>query len=128
MGKAPPWANLVVAALAVLVPLLLGWYRATMHNWPWDGDPARLSICGRDYYPDPAMRDVTAAQMRADGYDLNHLYPVFRAPALIGPQVYSDTSPPRRAAPRQPGEPCSGSLIIEDSPGHYLPYELSGSP
>lgn len=51
--------------LLLLAGAFLLWYRATMHNWPWQGDPARLSICDRDYYP--WDQDVAGTQMRRDG-------------------------------------------------------------
>lgn len=118
-------AAIVTALVAVFAGLLV-WYRATLHNWPWEGDPARLSICDRDYYPGDQAESTK--QIRGDGFDPHQLYPVYRAPPLIGPQVYADASPAKRAAPRDPGEPCTGSLLIQDSPGRYRVYSLSGGP
>ena len=117
---------IVAPFLLLAAGAFLLWYRATMHNWPWQGDPARLSICDRDYYPED--QDVSGAQMRRDGIDPHHLFAVFRAPVLIGPEIYADASPAQRAAPRQPGSPCTGSLVIEDAPDRYRIYGLSGGP
>jgi hypothetical protein len=115
--------SVVVAAVAGAV---LVWYRVSEHNWPWQGDPARLSMCGRDYIPRDL--DVSVAEARSDGINPTHLFDVYRAPALLGPQVYTDTTARERAAPRQPGAACPGSLLIKDSPGSYLIYDLSGGP
>ena len=81
------------------------WYRATLHNWPWQGDPARLSACGRDY---------------ADGGGLvgspGRLYPLFRAPPFIGPEVYSALSPSRRAELSKSGGTCDGLVLYIETP------------
>jgi hypothetical protein len=117
----------LAACLATaLVGAFLVWYRATMHNFPWDGDPARLSICGRDYYRDD--RDTSKQQLRLDGINFRRLFPVYRAPIIIGPRVYANASASERAAPRQSGEPCAGVLVIHDAPDRYMVYRLSGGP
>jgi len=117
-------AALVLGALAASYSV---YYRAAEHDWPWEGDPARLSMCGRDFYPDSDT--YTAARARTRGVDVRRLYPAFRAPPIIGSQVYSDLTPAERASiNRQPGEGCGGSLIIEDAPGAYRIYTLSGGP
>lgn len=119
-------AAIAAASVAGLAVAFVGWYRVTMHNFPWQGDPARLSICGRNYYPE--AKDVSTGELRADGVDSRRLFAVYRAPIIVGPQVYADTSPAQRAAPRPVGEPCAGALVIEDAHGRYLVYRLSGGP
>jgi hypothetical protein len=122
------------AAFAVIV-VILGitvvysmYYRAAWHDWPWQGDPASMSMCGRDFAAGPGSVE-NASQMRQDGFDVHRLYAVFRAPPIIGSQVYSDIPPAQRAAlNRQPGVGCGGSLIIVDSPGQYRVYRLQGGP
>lgn len=114
-------------ALGVIVAIglytLYCW--STWHNWFW-ADPGQLSVCGRDY--NPRSPDEDAAELRADGFDLHRLYPIFRAPAVIGPEVYSNESRAQRAAPHQAGEPCTGALVVRDAPGRYRVYILSGGP
>jgi hypothetical protein len=122
--------NVAKVAMGLVVAVVAAYtlyYRATLHDWPWQGDPARLSICGRDYAVDGAPR--TPSQLRANGTDVRRLYPVFRAPPIIGPQVYSDMPPAKRAAlNRQPGQGCGGSLIIKDAPDQFRVYAFQGGP
>ena len=93
-------------------------YWGIWHNWFWK-DPTTLSICGRDY----AQPTVQNAQMIR-----SELYPVFRAPPVIGRQVYATTPPARRKLDRQPGTPCTGVLVIKDSSTRYRVFTLEGGP
>jgi hypothetical protein len=110
------WA---MVALVMLLGAGVLWYRATLHNWPWQGDPAEFSACGRNY-----AIDGTSAP---PSY---RLYPVFRAFPIIGPEVYSAESPSHRAKLRKSGEgACDGTvLFIEDSPRRFTAYALNGGP
>ena len=121
----------VGASLAVILGITVVYslyYRAAWHDWPWQGDPASMSMCGRDFAAGPGSVE-SASQMSQDGFDVHQVNPVFRAPSIIGPQVYSDVAPAQRAQiSRQPGEGCGGSLIIVDSPSQYHVYRLEGGP
>jgi hypothetical protein len=125
------WRSAFGALLAVTLGIAVVYslyYRAAWHDWPWQGDPASMSMCGRDFAAGPGSVE-SARQMRQDGFDVHRLYPVFRAPPMVGSQVYSDVSPAQRAQiNRQPGEGCGGSLVIVDSPGRYRVYRLEGGP
>jgi hypothetical protein len=114
--------------LIVLVLAYSAYYRAAEHDWPWQGDPGRLSFCGRDFYPD--YDTYTAARATTRGIDVRRLYPVFRAPPIIGSQVYSDLTVAKRTSIKRvdPGGGCGGSLIIKDSFNSYRIYTLSGGP
>ncbi|HTU95415.1 MAG TPA: hypothetical protein VMF14_06205 [Solirubrobacteraceae bacterium] len=119
-----PRLALWVATIAVVIfgGVTLA-YAAVLHGWPWDG-PGRLSLCGRDY--DPEGSPITLQQLdRRLGRSVR-LYPAYQAMAPIGPEVYADTSPAQRAAPRRPGEPCSGSLYTRAADGYQM-FNLSGS-
>lgn len=126
------YVRIVAGAAVALVAIFSAYslyYRASLHDWPWEGDPAGLSMCGRDFAADFTETALTGAQMKSRGIEVNRLYPIFRAPPIIGSQVYSDLPPARRAAiNRQPGEGCGGSLIIKDSPNRYRLYYLQGGP
>lgn len=105
---------------AMVVGVGLLYYRATLHNWPWQGNPAEFSACGRNYVIDGASAPPSY-----------RLYPVFRAFPIIGPEVYSAGSPAQRAklSKSRQGLPCDGLvLFIEDSPHRYTAYALSGGP
>ena len=111
----------VVVVLVMLFGFGLLWYRATLKNWPWQGNPAALRACGRNYFNDGGRPAPVSYR----------LYPVFRAFPLIGPEVYSAENPSQRAAIRatENGGACDGLvLFIENSPGRYTAYSLSGGP
>jgi hypothetical protein len=115
------WAATVACAIFGGVTL---WYRAGLHGWPWDG-PGRLSLCGRDYIP--AGSPMTLVQLDHQVGRQVRLYAVYRALAPIGPEVFADSSPAQRAAPRQPGEPCTSSLYTSAGTGYQM-FNLSGGP
>jgi hypothetical protein len=119
----------IAAVLALAVSGALVWYRATYHNWPWEGAPARLTACGRTYERVEGLIDRAAA---LENGAFKRLYPLFRAPPLIGHQVYSVFSPSRRSELREHGgaeASCAGlGVYLEEGPGRYRAYVLLGGP
>jgi hypothetical protein len=120
-----PLAKRLVTWTIAIVVMLSGfgvlWYRATLKNWPWQGDPAAFVACGRNYFSDGG----------APGPVSYRLYPAFRAFPLLGPEVYSAETASQRAAIRstEKGGACDGLvLFIQDSPRRYTAYSLSGGP
>jgi len=104
--------------LVIVVGGGLLWYRATLHNWPWQGDPAEFTDCGRNY--------MINGSSSPPSY---RLYPAFSSFFLIGPEVYSAVPPAQRAKLSRSGEPCNGLvLFVEDSRHRYTAYGLSGGP
>lgn len=124
------WASAAVATvmLTIVAGATLVVYRATFHNWPWEGAPARLKTCHRDYTREGLVS--RAAIRRQTGFQ--NLYPIFRAEPLLGHEVYSVMSPAKRVQLRKQGgpeAPCAGLWIyMEESPGKYREYVLSGGP
>jgi hypothetical protein len=118
----------IVVALGLVVGGALVWYRATYHNWFWQGAPARLTACGRTYEREGHIN--RAAILRTA--EFNRLYKLFRAPPLIGRQVYSVISPSSRSDSRRQGgpeAPCAGlGIYLEESPREYQAYVLLGGP
>jgi hypothetical protein len=112
----------VVSLIAIAGAVGLLAYRATWHNLPWQGDPARLSLCGRDY--DPAPGQVKR------GSDLNGaaVHVEYRVPWLIGRAVLSTRTVEERRHPPLPGGACAGHLYLRVGPDRYKDYELSGGP
>jgi hypothetical protein len=87
-------------------------YRADYGNLPWDGGPDRLQWCDRRYY--------FSAPHERPGRD-RPLKPIFKAPPLIGDQVYAERST------------CGGNgtvltLYRGVGDGEYAVYGLSGGP
>jgi hypothetical protein len=97
----------VVAFAALAIP-----YRATYGNWPAQGGPARLHWCGRVYLRDPS-RPVSR-------HTFSRLAPVFRAPPLVGRQVFASVAPAGAACPRV--------LYRREGSDRYALYALSGGP
>jgi hypothetical protein len=130
MAKAPKaaavrWSLLASAAVAAAVGVALVLYRANYHNWLWEGDPARLTACGRTYERSGHVR-------QAELEKLGPLYPLFRAPPVVGSEVYSLFSASGRARLRkQDGSesPCAGlGIYMRDSRNSYTAYALLGGP
>lgn len=108
--------------VVVVFGVLLVAYRATWHNWPWEGDPARMSLCGRDYDRAPGPLVRRAALGTAP------LHFEFRVPWLVGREVVSRRSAAEVRHPPRGGEACAGDLFLRVAPDRYRDYELSGGP
>jgi hypothetical protein len=105
----------VIGLAAAVLALVVGYsasYRARLGNWPWQGDPRRLSFCGHDYVATP---QTDLGLLRSWDLDRPLFNPVFRTVPLIGQQVYSDLSPRLRARISRGGHGCGGLLMIKDS-------------
>lgn len=113
------WVSSLIA-IAGAVALLA--YRATWHNFPWQGDPARLTLCGSHYDPAPehvlSESDLKGAALHVE----------FRVPWLIGREVLSTRTLEERRHPPPPDRACAGNLYLRVGPDRYKDYELSGGP
>lgn len=114
-------------AIALLGLILAGGvlvvYRATYHNWPWQGSPARLTWCGRVY----VRSEAAPVTRRKIGRPPTNV--VFRAPPLIGRQVLSDLTAQQVAARRRRSDVCGFGLYMRTSDSrHFVLYDLSGGP
>jgi hypothetical protein len=96
----------------------LGYYRATLHNFPWQGEPARLGWCGFEFDPegrasaDEIWRTWPALRLKA----------VFRSFPVIGPQVFGLARPGRRSRVA-----CEAyNLFLRISPNRYEDYFMGG--
>jgi hypothetical protein len=97
---------LAVVAVGVLV------YRDNYDNWPWDSAPDRLSWCGRTYL----HRSGTTGAPR------EQLHPVFRAPPVIGRQVFATVTAEQAERRQRAGEICEFALYVRTDDDRYAPY------
>jgi hypothetical protein len=98
-----------VVALAALAVA----YRAKYGDWPGQGGPERLHWCGRNYLRDPSP----SVSRRAASGLVSH--PVFRAPPLVGRQVFASLAPTGV---------CAVTLYRHVGSDRYALYALSGGP
>jgi hypothetical protein len=110
-------ALLVVGAVGGLVA-----YRAAYGNWAWQGDPERLGWCDRVYNRDAAPMEERRTTSNGP------LYPVFRAPPIVGSVVYSEFTK-ERASKRHAADEVCGLVLFRRAEGDtYITYSLSGGP
>jgi hypothetical protein len=113
-------ALLVIGAAGALAALVA--YRAAYGNWAWQGDPERLGWCDRVYNRDAAP--VEKRRTTSDG----PLYPVFRAPPIVGSVIYSEFTEERASKRHAAGEVCGLVLFRRAQGDTYITYSLSGGP
>jgi hypothetical protein len=114
-------AVLAAVATAVMLTVVTGVivYRASYGLWPWQGEPDRLSWCGRRYSTD--HRDISRAEARP-------VSGVFRAPPVIGREVYSELSAAELSRRRRSGKICGVVLYRSAGDKTFNAYRLSGGP
>jgi hypothetical protein len=116
-------ARLVLAVLVAALAVGVGAYRVRWHDWPWQGDPARLSLCGRDYDPAPGHHTLRRADIRSA-----RLRVEYRVPWLVGREVLSTRTSRGLRHPPRGGAACNGDLYLRVGADRYKEYELSGGP
>ncbi len=97
-------------------------YRATYTNWPGDGPPRRLRFSGRIY--ERGDRPGEPARALAD----TPLRPVFRAPPVVGHQVFSIYTPREGRQRLAAGDTVVTQIFMETARDRYVEYTLLGGP
>jgi hypothetical protein len=120
-SRAAVWLPLLVLTAGFVALLSVALYRNAYGNLPWQGLPERLGWCGRDYNSDHSPSRWTP-RMSQGG-----VHPAFRAPPIVGRQVFSDFSPEEIERKRDANEVC-GLLLYVKSGDEYMTYALSGGP
>jgi hypothetical protein len=106
--------RLAIALVVVLAGTLAVAYRGAYGSWP-PSEPDRLSWCDRTYN----LRGSTAPPA------LRHA--VFRAPPLVGGEVFVAGTARELERRERAGEVC-GFLLYRDTGDGYRMYSLSGGP
>jgi hypothetical protein len=131
-GRVRPHRSVAISVV-VLILIVTGVelaYRKAYGTFAWWEDPARISWCGRQYFPtSAALLTRAAAEQQRGALPGDAPYPVVevaRVPPLVGRTVLASVTPEERR--ERLGVPCAMAIFVQTDSDAYRTYVISGGP